>query len=78
MAPRKKKVQPHGFIRELDNIMTVELFRNGEEPPVVLWKQGAKLYRVEVTVYDVTEDPFYQKQGLIPRLDAARAKKDQK
>lgn len=64
-----------GFIRELDNIMAVEVIANGAEPPVIIYETGGKRYLVQVALWDVTDEPFYAKRGLFERLAARRMAK---
>jgi hypothetical protein len=63
------------FIRQMDNIMSVELFPDGDGEPLVFWTSFGKRYLITVQLTDISADPFYRKQGLKERLIARRAKK---
>lgn len=72
MTDNIKSVNPRPFIRELDNIMAVEITPNGNEEPVVIYEQGGRRFLVQVSIWEVTDEPFYGKKGLQERLTARR------
>lgn len=66
-------VDPRGLIRDMDNILSVELTPDGDRSPMVIWTSGGRRYVADITLREVTDVPFYEKRGLFMRLQAYRA-----
>lgn len=60
------------LIRQMNNILSVDVVANGEEEPVVIFNYRGRRYLAEVYMWDVTEDPFYKPKGLFERIAARR------
>lgn len=76
MTNADRPVPVDRYVQELDNIMSVELHRNGNQPKVVIYEAAGRRYLVESYLFDITDDPFYQKRGLQERLDKRAASED--
>jgi PHD/YefM family antitoxin component YafN of YafNO toxin-antitoxin module len=65
-------VNPTVLVKQMNNIMPVDVYGNGDEVPVVVYNERGRRYLVEVYMWDVTEDPFYRAKGLFERLAERR------
>lgn len=65
-------VNPTVLVKQMNNIMPVDVHTNGDEVPVVIYNERGHRYLVEVYMWDVTNDPFYQPKGLFERIAERR------
>lgn len=65
-------VNPTALVKQMNNIMPVDVHTNGDDIPVVIYNERGKRYLVEVYMWDVTADPFYQPRGLFQRIAERR------
>lgn len=66
------EADPRRLSREMSGLLSVEAIKDGDNPPVLLYRAGGKQYVVEVRLWDVTSVPFYKRQGLVERLNDLR------
>jgi len=66
-------VNPVGqFISELRVVRAIEVVMNGNDVPIVILNKHGRRYSMHITAEDVTDDPFYNKDGLFQRLARRR------
>ena len=63
---------PTPLIKQMNNILAVDLYLNGNEVPVVVYNSRGRRYLAEVYLWDVTNDPFYRPKGLFERIAERR------
>lgn len=69
-------VNPTALVKQMNNIMPVDVHANGNDIPVVIYNERGKTYLVEVYMWDVSADPFYRPKGLFARIAERREKND--
>ena len=66
------------LIKQMNNILAVDVIANGDEEPVVIFNYRGRRYLAEVYMWDVTDDPFYKPRNLFERIALRRAERAKK
>jgi hypothetical protein len=68
----RQQADPRHFVRSLENVLTVEVVADGDNVPVVIHNVGGRRFLVVSEVFEVTNEPFFDKRGLFENLKALR------
>lgn len=66
------EADPRRLTREMSGLLSITAVKDGDDPPILFYKQGGRTYVVEVRLWDVSGSPFYTARGFVERLNALR------
>jgi hypothetical protein len=66
------EADPRRLTREMGGLLSIEVLQDGDGPPILLYKANGRVYVAEVRVWDATGVQFYERKGLMKRLNELR------